>query len=97
MSTKRIVCTERSSSGHGHIVKVGIGTDADQATDSESVATVRASLAAGQVYYTYGERSGKVALVRRWDCSCGVLTIRSHPDATTDNNLDNLRACSWRS
>ena len=95
MTQKRIVCTEKSSGGHGHILKVGIGTDPGKATDSETVSVVRSNIAAGDIYYTYG--GGKTALVRRYDCSCGVKTIRSDSDATTANNLDNLRACSWAS
>lgn len=95
---KRIVCTEQSNPtavGHGHILAVGIGTDPGSATQRETVDTVRRNILNGERYYTQGERSGKVANVERYDCWCGVKTIRSTPDAVTDNNLDNLRLCSW--
>jgi|SRR4051812_5334931 len=98
MTAKRIVCTDQSNPpapGHGHIVSVGIGTDPGKATEREDVTTVRANILRGDTYFTKGTSSGKIALVERYDCSCGVKTIRSAPDKVTDNNLDNLRLCSW--
>jgi hypothetical protein len=97
---KRIVCTEQSNPqavGHGHILAVGVGVNAGKATEREDVATVRRNILYGERYYTKGEQSGRVANVERYDCWCGVQTIRSAPDAVTDNNLDNLRLCSWSS
>jgi hypothetical protein len=100
MSTKRIVCTEQSNpsaTGHGHILAVGIGNDPDAATTREEVATVRRNIAFGtDTYHTQGKTSGKIAYVELWDCSCGIKTIRSQSDAVADNNLDNLRLCSWK-
>jgi hypothetical protein len=98
MSTNRIVCTEQSrpsAVGHGHILAVGLGTDPNQATNRETVETVRANLLNGDVYYTVGPRTGKLAYVYRYDCPCGVKTVRSTADATTDNNLDSLRLCNF--
>jgi hypothetical protein len=94
---KRIVCTEKSTSTtHGHITTVGIGSDADKADTSETVDEVRRNILFGtDTYYTLDVRSGKRADVERFDCWCGVKTIRSNPDAVTDNNLDKLRKCSW--
>jgi transposase-like protein len=52
----------------------------------------------GDRFYTVGVYSGKVALVEKYTCtSCWRTFIRSTPDAVTDNNLDNLRRCSWKS
>jgi hypothetical protein len=97
-TTKRIVCTEQSNppaAGHGHIIAVGIGDNPGNASSRETVTTVRANLASGQVYYTYSPSTAKVALVYAYNCACGVKTIRSAPDAVYDNNLDNLRLCNF--
>lgn len=94
---KRIICTRQSApskAGHGHILDVGIGTRADQYDYREDVSTVRMNILAGQLYYTQGKTSGKQARVERFDCWCGIKTIKSAPDAVADNNLDSLPTCS---
>jgi hypothetical protein len=58
-----------------------------------TVGEVRSAIAAGDVFYTVGPTSGKVAIVRNDICKaygCTVQTIRSGADAVPDNNLDNL-------
>lgn len=94
----RIVCTEQTNVNphHGHIHHVGTGPNPASAANRWTVAEVRKALADGHVFYTRGERSGQVALVRAYTC-CGIETIKSAPDAVLDNNLDNLRTCSWKS
>jgi hypothetical protein len=99
MSSYRIVCTEQSdpgSAGHGHILAVGVGTDPTSATDRWTVAQVRMAIQDGDRFYTVSPSTGKVANVVRYDCWCGIKTIRSTPDAVDDNNLDSLRLCAWR-
>lgn len=94
----RIVCTTQSNPsapGHGHIVAVGTGTDPDRASGKATVDEVRRRLANGEAFYTQ-DAAGHRASVRPFDCSCGIRTIRSAADATTANNLDNLRACNWQ-
>ena len=96
MSDYRIVCTEQKKpTHHNHIMGVGTGDDPSKASQRWTVQEVRDAIARGHRFYTVGLRSGKVAFVERFDCSCGVKTIRSRPDAVTDNNLDNLRTCNW--
>ena len=52
----------------------------------------------GHTFYTVGVQSGQVAAVQKYHCShCWRTFIRSAPDAVQDNNLDNLRRCSWTS
>ena len=49
----------------------------------------------GDTFYTYGEQSRKTARVEKGNCPvCRMFsTLRSTPDATTDNNLDSLPSC----
>jgi hypothetical protein len=79
---------------HSHIVSVGTG-DASKANTRWEVSEVRTALRNGDVFYT-SDGSGNIALVSAYDCACGYKTIRSAADATAKNNLDQLRACSWR-
>ena len=52
-------------------------------------------VAQGYTFFTYGD--GKVAWVGTEKCDCGKDTfIRTHPDGTKINNLDDLRQCRPR-
>lgn len=102
MASYRIVCTEQipihQPTNHAHIVAVGTGTDPDCASQRWSLDEVLAAMDRGDTFYTQGKTSGKVALVERYYCShCRRTYIRSAPDNVSDNNLDNLRRCSWKS
>jgi len=90
-----IVCVNRAdtSPGHRHITHAGTGSDPDQASAIWTIAQVRARLNAGERFYTVSFSNGIEADVEPFDCSCGVETIRSNPDAAADNNLDRLREC----
>lgn len=85
---------------HAHIVAVGVDTDSDGYADErhELQSVVRAIESGAHTYYTYGQSSGKVALVEAIKCPshCGETIIRSSPDCTKDNNLDYIRRCSWK-
>jgi hypothetical protein len=96
----RIACTNQEPvnypTTHAHIVAVGTGTDPNKADKRWSLAEVLAAMDRGDVFYTQGEQSGKVALVEKYQCSrCNRTYIRSTPDAVYDNNLDSLRRCNW--
>jgi hypothetical protein len=85
MATYRIVCVEM---GDDHIEAVGTGTDPNKADKRWTVAKVRERIKAGDRFYTEdaaGKQADVVLLGDEW--------IRTDPDAETDNNLDNLRAC----
>jgi len=78
---------------HKHIVSVGIGGSHAAPAKTMTVGEVRSAIAAGDVFYTVGATSGKVAIVRNDICKaygCTVQTLRSGADAVADNNLDNL-------
>lgn len=98
MGNHRIVCTNQEPAGqaptHAHIVAVGIGKTSDTYDRHMSLAEVLAAMSYGEVFYTQGEQSGKVALVHKVYCPvCHREIIRSAPDAVHDNNLDSLRYC----
>jgi hypothetical protein len=100
MGYHRIVCTNQVPVGqpasHAHIVAVGIGATSDAYTQRLSLEQVIAAIDRGEVFYTQGEQSGKVALVQKARCpNCyhHHQIIKSAPDAVTDNNLDSLAFC----
>jgi hypothetical protein len=96
MATYRIVCV-KTEHPHRHIVSVGTGTDPKAPTSTYTVATVRRMIDSGDEFYTADpDDLTKTAKVKKDDCNidgCTVATIRSHADATTKNNLDNLAVC----
>lgn len=101
MASYRIVCTEQEPvtqpTTHAHIVAVGTGNDPDSADKRWTLNQVLAAMDEGQTFYTQGKNSGKVARVEKYRCQlCRRTYIRSAPDAVQDNNLDNLRRCSWK-
>lgn len=98
-SDNRIVCVE-TAHPHRHINYVGIGNDPDAASERLSVAQVRLAIREGKRFHTISPSTGRRAEVEAYDFyyQGGVVyTIRSAADAIFDNNLDNMRACSWRS
>jgi hypothetical protein len=98
MATFRIVCVE-TLYPHRHITHVGTGSDPAAADSRWTVLEVRESIRAGNRFYTYSPSTGRTADVEPYDYWTGsywINTIRSSPDAVADNNLDNLRVCSWR-
>lgn len=104
MADLRIVCTNQEPiyqpTTHAHIVAVGIDTNNDgYAEEKHNLQDVVRSIDSGRDnYYTYGAATKKRAWVETLDCPahCGERIIRSESDATTDNNLDSLRRCSWQ-
>ncbi len=102
MSNYRVVCTTQEpvneSARRAHIVAVGTGADASQAEKRWTLAEVLQAMDSGDVFYTKGETSGKIARVEKFKCpSCSRTHIRSEADHVSDNNLDELRFCNWRS
>src|ERR1043165_7442445 len=99
MAQHRIVCTNQEPAGnsptHAHIVAVGIGNSVERYAYRMALPDVIAAMNRGEVFYTKGEQSGKVALVNKVYCpQCSHEIIRSAPDAVHDNNLDSLAYCS---
>lgn len=97
----RVVCTEQIPAAahprNAKIVAVGTGSDPERADQRWTVAEVVSAMGRGDRFYTRGKASGLVAWVEKYWCGvCGAWHIRTEPDATLDNNLDYLRACSWR-
>jgi hypothetical protein len=93
MTTYQISCTTQepvSRPTHdAHIVSVGTVGGVRW-----TVAEVYAAMDEGHTFFTHGPLSGKGAWVQKWTCrTCHRATLRSYPDVTSDNNLDNLPRC----
>lgn len=98
----RIVCTEQEPAQnppqHAHIVAVGVGDNSNSASQRLTLAEVIQRMEYGDEFYTQGLLTGTRAKVEKYFCTfCKRTHIRSSRDATTDNNLDNLRYCHWKS
>jgi hypothetical protein len=101
MAQHRIVCTDQEPvyqpTSHAHIVAVGIGSNGSRADSRLTLDEVIAAIDRGEVFYTIGERSQKVAVVIKAPCGhCRRTIIKSAADAVIDNNLDSLRRCQWQ-
>ncbi|MDT4921868.1 MAG: hypothetical protein QOI15_2770 [Pseudonocardiales bacterium] len=88
----QVVCvTLLHPAQHRHIL--GIGTVNSYTPTRWSVDDVWSAIGRGDRFYTNDSR-GRRALVERWECrTCGLRTLRTRPDAVTDNNLDQLQQC----
>lgn len=100
MTRYRVVCTiqEPFEKPHeiAHIVSIGTGDDPGRASNKWDLKDVLDALDRGHTFFTKSPSTGKEASVNKYQCkTCGRTTIRSSPDATTDNNLDNLRRCNF--
>lgn len=88
MADYRIICTIRDEDGA--IGSIGINQyDGDEGYDFIwTVAEARTAIEDGHRLYTKSPSTGKEADVEPYED-----TIRTKPDDSTDNNLDNLPAC----
>ena len=101
MPKHHIVCADHTEthghSSHHHITSVGTGSHVAGMTKRWSLKEVLAALDHGDVFYTEGETSKRVAEVEKYHCHvCGGLHIRTKPDHAHDNNLDSLKHCPVR-
>jgi hypothetical protein len=99
MATYRIVCADQESSGqsdqHAHIVAVGVGDDPAKALRKWTLDEVLRAIDRGDVFYTRGVNTGKLAIVMKYTCApCHRVHIRSAADSVSDNNLNRIRHCS---
>jgi rRNA maturation endonuclease Nob1 len=99
MESRRIVCTDQvpanQSHNHAHIVAVGLGDDSAHASQRLTLQEVLQKMDIGVRFYTIGDRNKKVAYVIDVYC-CGKRYIKTEPDSYLENNLDELRWCSWK-
>lgn len=99
MATYRIVCADQESSGqsdqHAHIVAVGVGDDPAKALRKWTLDEVLRAIDRGDVFYTKGVNTGKLAIVMKYTCApCHRVHIRSAADSVSDNDLNRIRNCS---
>jgi len=91
----RIECVN-TEHPHRHITRAGTGDEPALASQMWTVDEVRVAIDEGDTFHTISRSRGGRAEVYRDDCKiggCTVKTIRSAPDDTGDNNLDNLWQC----
>jgi Protein of unknown function (DUF3892) len=88
MANYRIVCVNHAPAGH--IESVGVNQyGGDEGYDEIwTVEDVRRLIGLGHRFYTVSPTTGAEADVEPYDD-----TIRTNPDESTDNNLDNLPSC----
>jgi hypothetical protein len=94
MARYQVVCATKQHA-HRHIVNVGTGTDDVVASGIWTIGQVRQRLEKGDRFYTTDSK-GREADVEPYTCrrdGCGIETVRTKADATTDNNLDQIRNC----
>jgi hypothetical protein len=94
MAEYRIISTRQESFDmphlHAHIMIVGTEKAAGY-SKLWTVTQVYNAMDQGDTFFTHGDTSGKSASVHKYKCPhCDQKTLRSAPDAVTDNNLDNL-------
>lgn len=99
MARYRIICTRQEPASappsHQHIVAVGTGVEPRHYLNLWTLDQVLEAMRRGDSFYTQGEQSGRIAEVEAYHCNyCRRDHIRSHRDAVTDNNLDNLVRCN---
>lgn len=99
ISKHRILCVDHSEHqchGHhaSHIVGIGTGHTPGQIDQRWSLEEVLAAMHRGEVFYTQGEHTHKIAEVESYHCTqCGGTHIRTQPDHAHDNNLNALASC----
>ena len=47
----------------------------------------------GTEFRTTSPTTGQIVAVGKYQCSCGMRTLRSHADKQWNDNLDNLPRC----
>jgi hypothetical protein len=90
MADYQIVCVE-TKEPHEGIIAVGTSDNGVLADKRWTVEGVREAIEGGHRFYTVGPESGDVADVELFGDG-----IRTNPDETTDNNLDELRVCRFK-
>ncbi len=103
MSKHRIVCVEHAQiTGHAHhahhqhthIIGAGTSSDPSHIERRWRLDEILTAMRAGDIFYTQGETSHKVAEVEHYHCEkCGGTHIKTKPDHVKDNNLDELKHC----
>ena len=97
MGQYHVICTINSPATtppiHGHIIRIG-AEDAKGSYRSWTVGEVYNAMDQGETFYTTSPDLKHVALVHKYRCPAHQIdTLQSAPDATKDNNLDNLPKC----
>jgi hypothetical protein len=97
MAQHRIIGTRRESCDtprvHAHVVIVGTEKSSGY-SKLWTITQVYNAMDQGDTFYTCGEKSQKIVAVQKYSCPlCAEKTLRSAPEAATDDNLDSLPTC----
>lgn len=102
MANLRIVCITKHPTHkdrYHRITHVGVGTDADKASEQLEVATVIRNIKSlsGDRYHVIGSDGSTAAVIVRKcpHCSNGHDIIATTADDTKRDNLLELRECRW--
>jgi hypothetical protein len=92
MTDYQVVCvTLLHPAQHRHVL--GIGTASSWSPTRWTVDEVWSAFDRGDAFYTNDSR-GRRGQVERWHCAtCGLRTLRTRPEAVTDNDVDRLPRC----
>ena len=103
MANRRIVCITKHPTHqdrYHRITHVGVGTDADTASEKLDVATVIRNIksVSGDSYYVVGTDGSEASVIVRKcpHCSNGHDIIATTADNTKRDNLLELRECRWQ-
>jgi hypothetical protein len=103
VANRRIVCITKHPTHqdrYHRITYVGVGTNADKASERLDVAMVIRNIKSpsGDRYYVTGSDGSEAGVIVRKcpHCGNGHEVIATTADSTKKDNLLELRECSWR-
>lgn len=103
MANRRVVCITKHPTHqdrYHRITHVGVGTEANKATERLDVATVIRNIKSpsGDRYYVLGSDGSKASVIVREcpHCSNRHDIIATTADNTKKDNLLELRECNWQ-
>ena len=97
MADYEITCVQKSAPTtalkHRHIIRVGVPHLSKWALTVQELYHL---MNANNRFYTHNRRTGHIAWVEPFTC-CGLPTLRSRADRSTENNVDKLPPCGYGS
>lgn len=88
---KQIICTSQEPVGKDHDQAHIVAAGTLLPRETLELEEILQEMDNGETFYT--KVNGERAEVHEYQCNCGQTTIRTDPDSSEANNLDNLRDC----